>query len=109
MFISVLLPLPDAPMIATYSPRVTARLIVAQRHHRDLARVVTLLDVLEREQGRGSPISLRPGVAPPVPPAAEPAAESAGTAEAARPSRYRAAIDTPLTVPDESDDGVTDA
>ena len=39
MFISVDLPLPDAPMIATYSPRSTRQADAAQRVHRDVAEL----------------------------------------------------------------------
>ena len=42
MFISVLLPLPELPMIATRSPRVDAQRDVAQRAHADLAQVEDL-------------------------------------------------------------------
>ncbi len=45
MFISVVLPLPDAPTIATYSPRSMRRLTPAERVHRDVADGVGLVHV----------------------------------------------------------------
>ena len=44
MCISVDLPEPDGPMIATYSPRSHLEVDAAQRVHRDVAGVVGLPD-----------------------------------------------------------------
>ena len=46
MFISVLLPLPELPMIATKSPRVDPQRDVAQRAHPDLPELVGLGDLV---------------------------------------------------------------
>ena len=52
MFISVDLPEPELPMTATNSPASMASVDAAQRVHLDVAHLVDLVDVVERDQRR---------------------------------------------------------